>query len=334
MTHRILVTGGAGFIGGHIVDTLLARGHQVAVLDNLSTGKRTNLNPGAAFIQGDVRGPEAVAAAFASGLDAVLHIAGQASIRLSYQDPSADLHVNTLGTINVLQACQTARVPRLLFASSMTVYGDPSIVPTPEAAPAAPLSYYGVTKYAAERYVHLTALRRDLDFPFQVTSFRMFNVYGERQSLTNAYQGVFAIFIGNVLRGEPINIHSDGEQARDFVHVSDVARAWADALDNPAAYGQVINLGTGVPTSVNALCDATLAAFGHTRATYPVHYHPAQPGDLRRSAADITQARALLGWEPLVKAEVGMPATIAWAKAQMTNPAAGTASEPPHSGTG
>jgi UDP-glucose 4-epimerase len=224
------------------------------------------------------------------------------------------LSVNTLGTVNVLQACIAHRVPRLLFASSMTIYGNTETVPTPEATPPAPVSYYAVTKYAAERYVHVTAARRDLGFAFNVTSMRMFNVYGAGQSLTNAYQGVFAIFIGNVLRGEPIRIHSDGEQSRDFVHVDDVTRAWADALDNPASYGQVINLGTGRPTSVNQTADVVLRAFGHSRASYPVEYHPAQPGDMRRSAADITRAKALLGWEPQVEVDAGMLATIEWAR--------------------
>jgi len=314
MNKRILVTGGAGFIGSHIVDVLLAHGHPVIVLDNLSTGSEANLNPDAEFVNGDVRNPDDLTPVFARGLDAVLHIAGQASIRLSFQNPADDLNTNTLGTINILQQCMAHRVPRLLFASSMTIYGDPAVVPTPEDTPAFPISNYAITKYAAERYVHVAAARRDLDFPFHVTSFRMFNVYGERQSLTNAYQGVFAIFVGNVLRGEPINIHSDGEQSRDFVHISDVARAWVETLDNPATYGQVVNLGTGRPTSVNALCDMVLAAFGHTHATYPVRYHPAQPGDLRQSAADITKAREILGWTPQVPVEEGMPATIEWAR--------------------
>lgn len=314
MMRRVLVTGGAGFIGSHIVDLLLARGFEVIVFDNLSTGRRDYVNPAAQFVQGDVCNADDLAPIFAKGIDVVLHIAGQASIRLSFADPAADLKVNTLGTINILQHCIAHRVPRLLFASSMTIYGDPQVVPTPEDAPPNPVSYYAITKYAAERYVHLTAQRRDLDFQFNVTSFRMFNVYGERQSLTNAYQGVFAIFIGNVLRGEAINIHSDGEQARDFVHISDVARAWVDGIDNPTSYGQVINLGTGRMCSVNQLCDLVLASFGQTRQSYPVRHHPAQPGDLRRSAADITRARSLLNWTPQVSFEEGMPATIAWAK--------------------
>lgn len=314
MTQRVLVTGGAGFIGSHVVDLLLARGHQVAVLDNESTGTRANVHPAAEFIHGDVRDAAAVAAAVERGADAVCHIAGQASIRLSYLDPAADLSVNTLGTVNVLQACVRGGVPRLLFASSMTVYGSAAVVPTPEETPPAPVSYYAVTKWAAERYVHLTAQRPDLIRPLHVTSFRMFNVYGERQSLTNSYQGVLAIFIGAALRGEPITIHADGEQTRDFVHVSDVARAWADALDAPAAFGQVINLGTGLPLSINRLCDAVLATAGRSRATHPVRYAPAQPGDMRASAGDISRARALLGWEPRVTLADGMAQTMAWAR--------------------
>ncbi len=310
----ILITGGAGFIGGHIAEQLLARGFEVIALDNLKTGSRTNVPDGAAFIEGDVCDAEVLKSIFQRGISAVLHIAGQASIRLSFADPAADLNVNTLGTIRVLQACLEHRVPRLLFASSMTIYGANPVTPTPETAPPDPVSYYAVTKYAAERYVHATALRPDLGFDFNVTSFRMFNVYGPRQSLTNAYQGVFAIFVGNVLRGEPIRIYSDGEQARDFVFISDVARAWIDALDNPASYGQVINLGTGQPTSVNKLCDLVLQAFGHTRATYPVEYHAAHAGDMRVSAAEISQAREVLGWSPRVAVEQGMAETIEWAR--------------------
>lgn len=316
MARRILITGGAGFIGGHVGALLAERGLQVIAFDNLSTGRRDNLPTGADLIVGDVRDLAALEAAFASGLDAVLHIAGQASIRLSYQDPGADLDVNTRGTIHVLQLCLKYRVSRLLFASSMTIYGDPPVVPTPETTPANPVSYYGVTKYAAERYVHLTAARRDLDAPLHVTSFRMYNVYGERQSLTNAYQGVLAIFIGQALRGESITIHSDGEQSRDFVYVGDVARAWADALDAPATYGQVLNLGTGRDTSMNRLCDAVLAALGRSRASHPVGYAPAQPGDLRRSAADVRRAGELLGWRPQTTLEAGLARTIAWARAQ------------------
>ena len=314
MAKRILITGGAGFIGGHIAELLLSQGHQVIAVDNLTTGKRENLPSGAELVTGDVSDLDLLDTVFAAGIDAVMHIAGQASISLSFANPAADLNTNTLGTVRVLQACIKHKVSRLLYASSMTIYGANPATPTPETTPADPISYYAITKYAAERYVHATALRPDLDFDFNVTSFRMFNVYGPRQSLTNSYQGVFAIFVGNVLRGEPIRIYSDGEQVRDFVHVTDVARAWVAALDNPASYGQVMNLGTGQPTSVNQLADLVLAAFGHTRDTYPIEYRTAQAGDMRVSAADITRAQTLLGWSPQVAVNDGMAETITWAR--------------------
>jgi len=311
---RILITGGAGFIGGHIAELLFKRGHQVVAIDNLATGKPENVPSGAELVTGDVTDLDLLDTVFARGIDAVMHIAGQASISLSFANPAADLNTNTLGTIRVLQACLKHKVSRFLYASSMTIYGANPVTPTPESTSADPISYYAITKYAAERYVHATALRPDLDFKFNVTSFRMFNVYGPRQSLTNSYQGVFAIFVGNVLRGEPIRIYSDGEQARDFVHVSDVARAWVDALNNPASYGQILNLGTGQPTSVNELADLVLAAFGHTRDTYSIEYRAAQAGDMRVSAADIHKARELLGWSPQVAVADGMAETIAWAR--------------------
>jgi UDP-glucose 4-epimerase len=320
MNKTVLVTGGAGFIGSHLTDRLLGCGYSVIVYDNASTGNRHQVSARARYIQGDVRDASALARVFEEhAIDVVCHLAGQASIRLSFIDPATDLDVNTTGTIHVLTQCLRHRIPRLLFASSMTIYGAAAIVPTPESAVPAPTSYYAVTKFAAERYVHITPDRRDIDFPFKVTSFRMFNVYGPRQSLTNAYQGVLAIFIGNVLRHEPMTIHSDGQQSRDFVHVSDVARAWVDAIDNPRTYGQVINLGTGQPVSVNRLCDLVLENFDLTRERYPVCYQPAQPGDIRVSAADITRARELIGWTPTIGFDEGMWATIGWARAQVAH---------------
>jgi UDP-glucose 4-epimerase len=311
---RALVTGGAGFIGSHLVDTLLTRGYAVVVLDNESTGSRSNVHRDATFVHGDVRDDTTVRRTFELGIDLVCHVAGQASIKLSYDDPGADLGVNVNGTLNVLKSCVTFDVPRLLYASSMTVYGNPTLIPTPETAPLQPVSYYGITKLAAEQYVHLCAGRTDLGSPFRVTSLRMFNVYGPRQSLSNPYQGVLAIFLGNLLRNEPITICSDGEQSRDFVHVSDVVRAWADAIDNPATFGRVLNVGSGAPTSINRLCDTVLAQHGYNRDSYRVQYAPAQQGDIRGSAADITAITEALDWQPRVSLEAGMEETVRWAR--------------------
>ena len=320
----VLVTGGAGFIGSHLADRLLADEHPVVILDNESTGFPENVPAAAHYIRGDVRSPEDVERAFAAlvalgDAPAVFHVAGQASIIKSFDDPFTDLDVNTRGTLHVLQACLRHRVGRLLYASSMVAYGQPSQVPTPETHPCRPVSYYGITKYAAECYVHATAARTDLGFPLHATSFRMFNVYGERQSLSNYYQGVVTIFIANILKGEPIAIYGDGEQSRDFIYVSDVVDAWVGALDNPAAYGRVINVGTGTHKTINHLVDVTLAALGRSRADWQVRYEPARPGDQRRVAAEISRAREVLGWEPRVPFEEGMTRTVQWAVGQIAD---------------
>jgi UDP-glucose 4-epimerase len=311
---RALITGGAGFIGSHLVDSLLAHELEVVVLDNESTGDRSNVHRDAVFVHGDVRDEVTVRRTFELGFDLVFHIAGQASVSLSYDDPANDLSVNVKGTLNVLQSCLAFKVPRLLYASSMTVYGNPEQVPTPESAPLAPASYYGVTKLAAEQYVHLCAQRTDLKAPFEVTSFRMFNVYGPRQSLNNPYQGVLAIFLGNLLRNEPITICADGEQSRDFVYIADVVRAWTDAIYDPSTYGRVFNIGSGAPTTVNQLCDAVLAQHNHDRSTYKVNSAAAQQGDIRASAADISAIVEATGWQPEVSLEEGLEATIHWAR--------------------
>ncbi len=314
---NVLVTGGAGFIGSHLAERLLEEGHQVTVLDNESTGRRANLpaaHPAGRFLKGDVARPEDVEPGFAGGLDAVCHIAGQVSLIRAFTDPVIDLRTNVQGTINVLQACLKHRVPRLLYASSMMVYGQPDRLPTPESAPPGPTSYYGITKYAGERYVHTTAERVDLDFTFHVTSFRMYNVYGPRQAVDNPYQGVLGIFLGNVLRGEPVTIYGDGEQTRDFVYVRDIVDAWAGALANPASHGQVFNLGSGQETSINRLADEVLAACGRSRHDHEVRYAAGRPGELRRVAADTSRAQAVLGWRPRVAFADGLAETVRWAR--------------------
>ena len=308
---RALVTGGAGFIGSHLTNRLLADGVDVTVLDNLSTGRRERVPQEATLVEGEVGDRATVDGVFAGEtFDAVFHIAGQASIRLSFMDPEVDVRTNVVGTVNVLRGCIEAGVRRLVNASSMTAYGEPHVIPTPEDVACVPVSYYGVTKYAAERYVHVTGARRDVDLA--VTSLRMFNVYGPGQSISNPYQGVLAIFIGNVLRREPITIHGDGLQTRDFVFVEDVVDAWMRVLDSPGTAGAVLNVGSGRETSVNELADAVLSAFGESRDSWEIRHEDVQLGDHRRAAADI-EAISALGWSPTISLASGVARTVEWA---------------------
>jgi UDP-glucose 4-epimerase len=276
---------------------------------------------GAAYIRGDVASLPQLEAAFEGNLDAVCHIAGQVSIIRSFTDPVVDLRTNTQGTVNVLQLCLKYQVPRLIYASSMTNYGQTSVLPIPETHPCAPTSYYGITKYAAERYVHTTASRVDLSFGFHATSFRMYNVYGPRQAVDNPYQGVLGIFLGNLLRGEPITIFGDGEQTRDFVFIDDVARAWVMALDRAASFGGIFNVGSGRRLTINQLADEVLHAFGRSRSNWEVRYQPARPGEQRHVEADIRLAKSVLGWEPAVPFEAGLVRTLGWARSTIPIPA-------------
>jgi UDP-glucose 4-epimerase len=311
---RILVTGGAGFIGTHLSRRLLDNGHDVIVIDNEFNSTRESVPAGARFVFGDVTQPQDLEPVFAEECDAVCHLAGQVSIIRAFDNPVADLRTNVEGTINVVEMCLRHRVPRLIYASSMTTYGNTSVVPTPETEPCRPDSYYGITKFAAERFVHATAARPDLDAPFDVTSLRMFSVFGPGQAWDNPYQGVLGIFLGRIQRGEPITIFGDGEQTRDFVFIDDIVDGWLGALQAPqATAGKVFNLGSGRPHSINELAAKVLAANGHGPGDYDLRHAPARPGEQRRVQADIRLAREAFGWQPRTSFEDGLAATMRWA---------------------
>ncbi len=308
------MTGGAGFIGSHVADALVERGSHVVVLDDLSNGLRSNVPAGARFIEGDVRERADIERAFEAlpGIQAVCHIAGQASTFRSFASPSWDMEVNGVGTARMLEASNVHGVKTFLFASSMTAYGPPAALPVREDMPCAAISFYGVTKYAAERAVLIAG--KGFGGGMRTAAFRMFNVYGPRQSLTNPYQGVLGIFLGRILRGEEIVIYGDGAQSRDFVYVGDVADAWLRALDMPPEEPVAVNLGTGTRITMNVLWRKVAEACGRDPASFPFRHEAVRPGDQRHMQADVARAAEVLGWRPTTSLDDGLGRTVAWAR--------------------
>jgi UDP-glucose 4-epimerase len=299
---RALVTGGAGFIGQHLARALLARGIEVTVLDDLSMGRRDNVPPGARFVQGDVRDPEAVTVALA-GVDCVFHEAAIVSIRASVEGFVRDAEVNLIGTLNVLQCMADSGVKKAVFASSMAVYADsPAPTPLPEDAPLRPISPYGVAKLAAEQYWLLMGKHFGLD----TTVLRYFNTYGPGQTPT-PYVGVITIFVSRLLRGEVPVIFGDGEQRRDFVHVDDIVSANLAVLDADTA-GRVFNVGTGHGTSVNDIAREVTARLAP--GTAPRHAPPVD-GEMRNAIADASALRKATGWTP-ARREVDFESVVAY----------------------
>ena len=289
---RVLVTGGAGFIGHHLAHALVARGDAVTVLDDFSMGRRENIPAAARVVEGDIRDPAAVRAAL-EGVDAVLHEAAIVSIRASVEHFVRDAEVNLMGTLNLLQQMAGRPIRRAVLASSMAVYADrPLPEPLAEDAPTAPIAPYGVAKLAAERYWHLMGAQTGVP----TTVLRYFNTYGPNQTFT-PYVGVITIFVRRLLAGQAPVIFGDGEQRRDFVHVDDIVRANLGVLDAPddAVVGRVFNVGTGHATSVNEIAAGLIAVLAP--GTEPA-YAPAQAGELRNAIADPSALRAALGWSP------------------------------------
>jgi nucleoside-diphosphate-sugar epimerase len=308
-----LVTGGAGFIGSNLSHALLRQGMGVRVFDDLSTGRVTNLEDlvgDLEFVEGDVRDAEAVHAA-TQGCAVVFHEAAIPSVARSVADPVASNEANVTGTLNVLQAARTTGVQRVVFASSSSVYGNSDVMPVHEDLPCRPISPYGVTKLAGERY--LQAFWESYELP--TVALRYFNVFGPRQNPRAEYAAVVPRFIAAALGGTPATIFGDGEQTRDFTYVGDVVQANLLAADStPDAWGQVFNVACGARHSVNELHAAVAAAVAGEPVT-PVH-EPARAGDVRESHAAIHAAERVLGYSPEYGFDEGLRRTAAWYREQ------------------
>jgi UDP-glucose 4-epimerase len=296
-----LVTGGAGFIGSHLVEALIARGEQVRVLDDFSTGKRENLAPFAdrvELIEGDVVNPGDVQRAV-SGCRYVLHLAAIASVQASLDDPRRSHQVNAGGTLNVLEATRLAGVQRVVSVSSAAIYGDHAALPLREELPPRPLSPYGASKAAAEAY----CLAFHASYGLPIVVLRPMNAYGPRQDPTSPYSGVISIFAARMRRGETPVIYGDGKQTRDFVYVADVVRALLLACKCEAAVGGVFNVASGTQTSILQLV-ATLSEVLDT--DLPPTFGPPRGGEVRFSEGNTQRARETLGWEAQIPLREGL----------------------------
>jgi len=307
---RYLVTGGAGFIGSNIVDELVRRGQDVVVLDNLSTGKESNLAGVRDKIElstGSVTDLAAVQAA-CGGADYVIHLAARTSVPRSVEDPLDSNRNNIDGTLNVLVAARDAKVRRIVFAASSSAYGETPTLPKVETMQPNPISPYGVTKYVGELYAQVFGRVYGLEN----VSLRYFNVFGPRQDPTSQYSGVLSRCMLAVIEGKPPVIFGDGEQSRDFTYVDNIVDETLRACEASGASGKVFNGGTGVRITLNAVLRLLEKISGKK-----IHakYGPPRSGDIRHSQADISQARRVLGYEPRIQFEEGLKRTWDWYKA-------------------
>lgn len=299
----VCITGGAGFIGSHLVDAFLARGHRVLVLDDLSSGRRDNVSAEAELLELDIRSREAAARVAEGSFALLVHQAAQMDVRRSVEDPVHDAQVNVAGTLNLLEAARRGGVRQVLFASTGgAIYGEQEAFPASEDHPTRPRSPYGVAKLAAERYLDFYCQQYGLS----ATCLRYANVYGERQN-PHGEAGVVAIFCRRLLAGQRVTIHGDGLQTRDYLHVSDVVRANLAAAGRPGFY--VYNVGTGVETSVVELYECLAAAIG---SDLPATHGPSKPGEQRRSSVDPARSRRELGLPEPLSLDRGLRRTVAW----------------------
>lgn len=304
---KVLVTGGAGFIGSHTVDALLSQGTRVWVLDDLSTGYLRNLrtwknNHSLHFVRNSTLRYKTVES-LTRKVDAVIHLAAAVSPYLSVKKPEVVNEVNVSGTINILRASAKNRIRRVVFASSSSVYGNQTVLPISEDNPIRPVTPYGASKVSGEKYCEAFAQTYGLS----AISLRYFNVYGERQS-ANPYSGVIAIFANQLSRGKRSSIYGDGEQTRDFIHVADVTTANLKALQTSSGTGEAFNIGTGHPTTINQLFLA-LAEVLSKRDVTPIHANDRQ-GDIRHSYANTTRARETLNFQPKIEFGHGLKLLI------------------------
>lgn len=309
---RILVTGGAGFVGSHIASRLIREGYSVTILDNLSTGRTENIPYGADFMKVDLEKKESYSHLKNVNCDAVFHLAGQSSGPLSFKNPYSDLLSHALSTFWLLEWCKTKEVQRFIYASSMAVYGDPNYLPVDEKHPLQPKSFYAAAKISAEAYIKLFQT-----LGIDTTILRLFSVYGPGQNLDNKMQGMISIFLSFMLERAPVHVKGSKDRFRDFIYIDDVVEAWLKCSGNPITYGKIYNLAYGKKTKVEELLNA-LTSLLEIR-NYPIEYEADTPGDQFGVIADIKKITKDLDWTPKIELQSGLKKMVEFEKRRLSN---------------
>jgi len=299
---QILVTGGAGFVGSNLCATLSAQGHEVVAVDDLSNSRGISNSNSLKFLKSDIAENTWMKDLEGHHIDAVFHLAAQSSNATSFKNPKDDLKRNQLATQNVIEFCRQRGIRRLIFTSSMSVYGEPTQFPTPITERTRPATYYAIHKDASEKYV---GLQDELNW----TIFRLYTTYGFGQNLENLEQGLIKIFLGFILRKEKITVHGSLDRVRDIVHVDDVVNALMLSLENSNSFGKTYNLGTGQTVTVRQILEELIRLTGND-SSYPMEVHEGDKGDPFKTHADISQTINDLGWHPKVTSLEGLKRTV------------------------
>lgn len=303
----VLITGGAGFIGSRLAERLIAGGHRVVVVDNLTTGRRENVPPQAAFVTGDISQPETIAGLPDVRFDAVCHLAGQSSGAVSMEQPLYDMQTNAVSTLLLVRWCELRGINRFIYASSMGVYGNPPAMPVTEDLPPYPVSYCGISKLASEHVLRVASRGQ-----ISATALRIFNVYGPGQSLENVRQGMASIYLGYLLKRQEVPVTGSLDRFRDFVYIDDVVDAWVEALNRPSTPSLVYNIGSGEPTTVRALLQDLIQSCG-LPADHPIKELPGPACDQFGLFANCDRAATELGWRAKTPRNKGMQRMVDWA---------------------
>lgn len=306
MVKRILVTGGAGFVGSCLCKGLYDDGHHVTAVDDLSNGKQENVPDGVNFIRLDISSEEDIKRLSSLSFDSVIHCAAQSSNALSFKYPKQDMLANQFGTLNMLNYCVEKKINRLIFTSSMSVYGQSKHFPSQETDTLYPDSFYAVHKLGSEHYIRIFAHQHGIKY----TIFRLYTTYGYGQNLENISQGLLSIYLSYILNKKTLIVKGSKDRTRDIIHVSDVVNAIKLSLNNPNSCNKIYNLGLGKSLKIERIIELLITGLGYKKDEYPVKYESSTEGDPFDTLADIDEIRRDLGWEPKISAEEGIRLTL------------------------